>query len=139
MNIKHYKFLRYLLIILLMITPLRSVMAEQGSHCDMDDMPGMSSTAITSNTMANQMHMSQADNAQVDIDAPQYKQMQHECCCCDGDSCANNCDMGLSISILMQDSAFSPVFVSASYIKLFSSDILARALTPPTRPPLKLS
>ena len=111
-----------------MIAPMRSVMAETVSHCDMDDTPVMSSTT------SHQMHLSQAD-----IDEPQQMKTEHSCCCCDVDSCASNCDMGMTTSMLMQGSMYSPVFVVVAYIELFSSEILARALTPPTRPPLKLS
>jgi len=117
-----------MLIIFLMIAPMRSVMAEQDSHCDMDDMTAMTSAS------SHQMHLSQSE-----VDEPQQTNVQHKCCCCDGNSCAGDCDMGMTASILMQDSTFAPVFASAAYVALFSSDILARALTPPTRPPLKLS
>jgi hypothetical protein len=119
-----------MLIILLMITPMRSVTAGQVSHCDTDEMSNMTSAS-------HQMHMSQADI----VDSHQDKQQNagQDCCCCDADSCASNCDMGMTTSILMQNSTYTPVFVSAVYIELFSSKILARALTPPTRPPLKFS
>lgn len=111
-----------------MIAPMRSVMAEQDSHCEMDEMSAMTST------MSHQMHQSQSG-----LDEPQQAKVQDKCCCCDGNSCAGNCDMGMTASILMRDSVFAPVFDSVADVALYSSKILARALTPPTRPPLKLS
>ena len=111
-----------------MIAPMRSVMAEQDLHCEMDDMSAMTSA------MSHHMHQSQSG-----IDESQQAKMQDKCCCCDGNSCAGNCDMGMAVSILMRDSIFTPVIVSTSNATLYSSEILARALTPPTRPPLKLS
>lgn len=122
-----------MLIILLMIAPMRSVMAEQDSHCEMDEMSAMTST------MSHQMHQAQSGLDESQQDEPQQAKVQDKCCCCDGNSCAGNCDMGMTASILMRDSVFTPVFDSVADVALFSSKILARALTPPTRPPLKLS
>ena len=116
-----------------MIAPMRSVIAEQDSPCEMDEM-----SAVTS-TMSHQMHQSQSGLDESQQDEPQQAKVQDKCCCCDGNSCAGNCDMGMTASILMRDSVFSPVFDSVADVALFSSKILARALTPPTRPPLKLS
>ena len=121
-----------------MIAPVRSVMAEQDSHCEMDDMSAMTST------MSHQMHQSQSglDESQQDEpqqDEPQQTKVQDKCCCCDCNSCAGNCDIGMTASILMRDSVYAPVFDNVADVALFSSKILARALTPPTRPPPKLS
>ena len=117
-----------MLIILMMVAPMRSVLAEQGSHCDMEDMSAMSQVS------SHQVHLSQSD-----VDEPILADIHSQCCCCDGDSCAGSCDMGMAVSILMRDSIFRPVFTTASNATSYSPEILARALTPPTRPPLKLS
>ena len=129
MNIKFDNVLRYVLIILLMFTPMRSVLAEQVSHCNMDDMSATVST--------HHMHVSQADHIPDHIN--QSQQSQHECCCCDADSCAGNCDMGMTVSLLMQVSSYSPVLVNTEKLILSSSKLLIRALSPPSRPPLTLS
>ena len=109
----------------MMIAPVRSVLAEQDSHCDMEDMSAMSQVS------SHQMHQPQSD-----VDESKLADIHSQCCCCDGDNCAGNCDMGMTVSILMRDSIFRPVFASASNVTIFSPEILARALTPPTRPPL---
>jgi len=128
-NIKQNNLLRYVLIILLMFAPMRSVLAEPVSHCDMDD---MSSTASM-----HQMHQSQAGFIPDHIN--QSQQSQHQCCCCDTSRCAGNCDMGMTVSLLMQASPYSPVFVNAEKITLYSAVLLLRTLSPPSRPPLILS
>jgi hypothetical protein len=131
-NIKYDNVLRYVLIILLVFTPMRSVLAEQVSHCNMEDMPAMSVTVST-----HHMHVSQADQISDHINQSQLS--QHECCCCDADSCAGNCDMGMTVSLLMQVSPYSPVLINTEKLILSSSKLLIRALSPPSRPPLTLS
>jgi len=122
-----------MIIILLMITPLRSVMAEQNSHCNMDEMPA-EMTTMSHSAATHSMH-----HAHFAMDKSENQQATHNCCCCDGDSCGNNCEMSVTASILMRISNYAPVFVSSAETPYFSSNILVRALAPPTRPPLKLS
>jgi len=128
-NIKQNNVLRYVLIILLMFAPMRSVLAEQASHCNMDDMSAMSATAST-----HQMQLSQPDLIPDHIN--QSQQSQHECCCCDAGSCAGNCDMGMTVSLLMQVSSYSPHFVNPEKLMLSATALLLRTLSPPSRPPL---
>ena len=130
MNINRCKFMHYVLIILLMITPLRSVLASMPalSHCDMADMD------MTVKTMSMQMQA-------VSVDTVINKQAETDntCCCCDGATCASNCDMGMSASILIQSSNYTPVFINTKTLTLSASNLLVRALTPPSRPPVILS
>lgn len=148
MNIIHYKPLHYVLIILLMLAPLRGVMAVQQSHCDMEDMP-MSASANDSmsghDMSGHAMHgMSPLEFTAVPVhmtaDQPQTDQStsNEQCCCCDS-GCAANCDMSISASMVMNASAYSPVFINTSNSISYTSEILVRALTPPSRPPANLS
>lgn len=122
--------MHYVIIILLMITPLRSVLASAPalSYCDMADMD------MTAKTMSMQMHV-------VSVDAVINKQAEtdHKYSCCDGATCASNCDMGMSVSILIQSSSYLPVYINTTTLTLPASNLLVRALTPPSRPPVILS
>ena len=127
---------------LLMFAPMRSVLAEQQSHCDMDEMPvsvSMSKaehviSSITVSSHDSFTHDSPTNDASItDITA------EHDCCCCDANSCVSNCDMSISASILMQNSAYTPIIISTSNSALFSSALLIRALPPLSRPPVILS
>ena len=167
---KHKKFLRYVLIVLLMIAPMRSVMAEQFLPCDMDEMPLMMSDAAThqdhlpqSHLLQSQLSQSQSEfyavelntvkieqlqqdqlqQDQVQQDQLQHSQLQHnqlphDCCCCDDNNCVNDCDMSTTTSLLLQVSTYRPVISSVEFAAIFSTAILARSLSPPTPPPLKL-
>lgn len=137
MNIKRYKPLRYLLVILLMLTPLRAVMAVQSSHCDMAEMD-MDVTTVSMSDQGHDMHdMSSHEMSAMQVSDDQSAGNQ-QCCCCDSD-CASNCDMNLTASLYMQASSYSPLYLSTSNSSAFNSEVLVRALTPPSRPPAKLS
>jgi hypothetical protein len=153
-NIKSYKLLQYLLIILLMMTPLRSAMAVQDLHCEMDKMSGSSTSGSTMQSMmslasSHQMQspssntgMAVTDMAITDMTITgmvQSDQTQRACCCCDDNACASDCDMGINVSILMPNSVYAAVFISVSSSELFSSRLLARALPPLSRPPVIFS
>ena len=119
-------------------------MAVQLVPCDMADMDMEVSADSMPESMAASMkghdmhHMSshgmssdQGTSAQTISDKAGSA---HRCCCCDN-GCKSNCDMGISASLLIQASAYSPVFVKASSFTAFVSATLVRALTPPSRPP----
>ena len=125
----------------MMFAPVRSVMAEQVSPCDMDEMPAVMFDAST-----HQNHYSQSepdivvpDSVETTVEIENSQQMQHNCCCCDSNACASDCDMGLAVSLLTRVSTYTPVFSSAEYVTIFAIEVLARTLSPPSRPPLELS
>lgn len=119
-----------------MIVPMRSVLASSLPHCNMADMEmsGMEKSGMdmhaTAQAVSKQMQQ---------LVTNKQAATHHKCCCCDANSCAGNCDMGMAVSMLMQVSIFTPVFIRTTSFVLSSSDVLARALTPPSRPPAKLS
>ena len=137
MNRNHYKPLHYVLIILLVFAPIRSVMAVQQAHCDMDEM-NMDEMSMPMSMQEHDMHnMSSADNA-IDLTIDERDVSNTQCCCCDND-CVSNCDIGVSVSLVMQVSVYSPVFVNTSNTHSYISDLLLRTLTPPSRPPAIIS
>jgi hypothetical protein len=149
-NKKHNKALHYLLIILLMLAPVRSAMALQLAPCDMADMDmaymdmGTSSISMPASMRGHDMHHMSSHGMSSDQDTSDQTISDktisdntgaaHRCCCCDN-GCKSNCDMGMSASLIIQSSTYSPVFVKASSFSGFVSATLVRALTPPSRPP----
>jgi len=127
-NLNYSSLLRYLLMVLLMIAPVHTVtaMPMNTSHCDMAVMSNMSSA------VEHQVHQHHADTIN------ESQQTQHACCCCDTSNCIANCGMGMTVSLLIKISSYSPVFVHTEKLIPPSVDILQRALSPPSRPPLTL-
>lgn len=133
MNIKSFRLLHYLLIILLVLAPFRSLWALPSPHCDMDSMPvshemnvGMGLTN-SGGAMSHQSALADSDT------------LHHKCCCCDDGNCAASCDMGISVSLIVQESLYAPVIVAVTESLISSTAVLLRALTPLTRPPATFS
>jgi hypothetical protein len=87
------------------------------------------------NMQSHDMHNMSSTDMSALTDPPATNQ---PCCCCDND-CLANCDMGVTASLVMQASSYSPVFVKTSNAISYTSEVLVRALTPPSRPPANLS
>jgi uncharacterized membrane protein len=128
-NRKHYRVLRFVLIILLMLAPFRTLMAMSSPHCDMADMSASQPMDKMPSGASRSHHHPTASKAVV----------KHKCCCCDTGKCAGNCDMGMSVSLTVQDTFYAPVIVAITDSVIISSAILIRALTPLTRPPANYS
>ena len=134
-----------------MFTPVRGVMAAQQTHCDMADMD-MAEVAVSMNAsmstamQGHEMHYMSSADMSADLAADQAADLaltdqsvaNKQCCCCDND-CMSNCDMGVTASLVMQVSAYTPDFVKTTNSISYTSEILVRALTPPSRPPANLS
>ncbi len=111
----------------------------QQSHCEMVDTDEVSistSASVQSHKMSRVFGPS-TDGSSVNMDTDQAA-ASNQSFCCDSD-CASNCDIGIAASLVMQISAYSPVFINASSSLGFSSDVLVRGLTPPSRPPANFS
>ncbi|MBT8118517.1 MAG: hypothetical protein KJN89_02265 [Gammaproteobacteria bacterium] len=135
MNSNRYKSLRYVLIILLMFAPIRSAMAMQQPHCDMDEMD------MAETSMSMQEHAMHDMSSNADFTDPmsnEHAGVSVQCCCCDSD-CVSNCGIGVPVSLIIQVSDYSPVFVSTSRIQGYISPLLLRTLSPPSRPPATIS
>lgn len=140
---KHNKILHYLLIIVLMVAPVRSLLAAPSCH--MQDMAADMSADMSEDMSADMQHdMSSHDMSGHDMsahamsDTDQQQGVSNKCCCCD-DDCNSQCDMGLSAALMLQASSYMPVFVNAVNAVSVSPQVLVRALTPPSRPPAQLS
>jgi len=139
---------------MLMFAPLRSVMAVQQTHCDMDAGVLVSNSDLVSSnspvlhdmstmlSIESMHHKNQyavtehSANHQVadQLAVEQQTESNHQCCCCDT-NCVSDCEMGMSVSLLMQVSSYTPLFTNAADSAIISFEILVRELTPPSRPP----
>lgn len=157
---KYDNVLRYLLIILLMFAPMRSALAMPISHCDMDAMVTTSASPIVQKSVqksnsvvlvasaasddvshAHSHHKQQHSEHEQQESQQLASQQQPTHCCCDASArtCTGNCDIGFNLSLIMQLSPYTPVFVHTEKIFLSSTSLLLRVLSPPSRPPLALS
>lgn len=129
-----------MLIILLMLSPLRSAFAGQLMFCDMK--MSMSKTAlvvdeVTVNKAVSAKHChDMMDNAPAD-ERVEYQTMTKSCCD-DGGACSVDCHSAVSISLFMQDADYSSALLNSVTFDIISSALLVRELIPPSRPPLSL-
>jgi len=120
-----------------MFAPLRSVMAMQQSHCDMGShIVGESAE----NSAVISDHTGSHDMMAMSMATSSSEQNSHNCCS-DKSICTNNCDMSrcqisMSVSLLMQESSYIPVFTNISGPVAFDTDLIEREFPPPFRPPL---
>ena len=120
-----------------MFAPIRSAMAVQQAHCDMDEM-NMGEMSMPMSMQGHDMHdMSSADDP-IDLKIDEKTVTDTQCCCC-GNDCVSNCEIGVSVSLVLQVSLYSPVFANASNIHSYTTDLLLRTLSPPSRPPAIIS
>ncbi len=117
---------------LMVIAPVRGALAIQDSHCDMEEMVMSKHDGM----MGSHDMMTHDMSGMMSSEQPQHNSKQ--CCCCDGTDCAGQCDMGMSVSIVVQQSSYVPVFKDVSESITVSENILVRELTPPSRPPANL-
>jgi hypothetical protein len=114
------------LIILLMMAPLRSVMAVP---CDMASMDDSSNNAVM---MAHDM------SSMLSVDSEYSEVNDYNCCDDISISCTGGCDLVINASLLMQETFYAPVYTNSFKSLASSSKTLFRELTPPLRPPANL-
>lgn len=144
MFLKTHKLLHYLLIILMMFMPLRGVLAVTSAPCEMAHMSSSlnhqkMAASHEMSTMASSKAMHHQHNPSMPDQTVSLK--THQCCCCDDSngSCAGNCDMGMTVSLLLQTSSCAPVIINVTESSILSTEVLLRELTPPSRPPANFS
>ena len=122
-----------------MVAPMRSVMAMQQMHCDMDASSSVSEVSVSENHAGHDMSSMSplAFNQQATNQQPSEKN-QHPCCS-GSDSCSTNCDMGMAVSLLIQTTSYAPLFLNVAEAESVSSAPIVRELTPPSRPPANFS
>ena len=119
----------------MMFAPMRSVIAMQQTHCDMGNHiaghDAESSTVISDHSDDHDMiAMSMANSSTV-----QKSEISHDCCS-GSSNCVSNCDMSISVSLLMQESSYIPNFTNTSGSVALITDLIKKEFTPPFRPPL---
>ena len=122
----------------MMFAPMRSAMAMQQSHCNNMDSNISNHNAVSSAVIPDYsgdhdiMVMLISSNPQK---AEQKVESAHGCCSGQG-SCTSDCDMGVSVSLLMQESSYVPNLTNISESVALITDLIKREFIPPFRPPL---
>lgn len=124
-----------------MLMPVRSAMAMQFVHCDMDASGIKISTVIAaSESSSSGMHASHDMTSMSVHDSSHQPSDTNQHSCCDGmKTCAGDCDMGTAVSLLIQTSSYAPLLISVAEAGNDSSEPILRELIPPSRPPAKIS
>ncbi len=120
--------LNWVLIAMMVMLPLRSVMAFAQTTCEMHD---QASQAVEDHSM-HMMHM-MAEVTQVDAGEPQNSD-----CCDSGITCFADCSMGMSVSFIAQSAVMLPVMNEAAFNTVVNNNLVFRVLAPPIRPPANL-
>ena len=134
---KTYNLLRWFLIVMLTITPLRAVTADV-SGCKMKTADNVHTASMMSDHAAGHHQTGQHEQM---TKADDSSAVSHQCCCCSDSTsaCAGNCDMGVTASLILQELSYSVAVLAVSESVITTSNILLRELTPPSRPPAALS
>jgi hypothetical protein len=119
------QIVNWILIALMVVMPLRAVMALERVNCEMHD-------AAIATSHDHSMHMMHDMNDQVQPLATD----QQTCCCCDGTvSCTSDCAAGLSVSLLLPSSVVLPERNRPLYRSMMANKPVFRDPSPPLRPP----
>jgi hypothetical protein len=130
-NRKPYKLLHYLLIILLMFAPLSAVVAAPCGMGDMAEMTASSSSAV----MPAPVVLAHDMSTMLPTDTMSSEVNGHGCCDDLSSNCSAACDLGVNASLILQETSYAAVYKDSFKLVSFSSKILFRELTPPSRPP----
>lgn len=128
MKSNRYLLLRYILIVLMMLAPVRGVVAMQQTGCD-DSV----SITVKHSAMSEMVVVSSSDVK--GIDAVESESMQNHCCSEEND-CASSCDVNMAGLLQIK----LPFYKSNQtndvlFVELLSNPI-SRDNPPPFRPPL---
>ena len=121
-----------------MFAPLSGVVA---AHCDMADMGEMdvsSSSAVMPSSVILAYDMAHDMSAMLSTDTAPSKMNGHSCCDDLSINCSGACDLGVNISLILQETSYAAVYKNSSKSVSLSSKTLFRELTPPSRPPANL-
>ena len=120
--------INWALIAVMMLLPMRSVMAFAQSTCEMHDQAPQAVKVHSMHMMHQVVEDSQSDTAE---------SQNHDCC--DSDiSCTGDCSTGTSVSFITQSAVMLPVLNKTAFNVLVSNNLVFRDLTPPLRPPANL-
>ncbi len=144
--------LHWVMIVMLMITPLRAVIAGE-SYCDMEAMDMshmshealMSDTEVTGDASAVPVVGTDIDNKVIsafistDLPVDMSEKTMSKCCLEGGFShCNNHCDMSVHFSMLLQPAIFTTESSVISQSDLLNEQPVFRQQSPLLRPPLSI-
>lgn len=127
-----YKWFNFLIIGFLIVTPIRVAMAEQSSHCEMNEVV---LDAASHSRLHQQTDLHNVSHDESAVSSSDTFHDSQNCCCCDGDECSFNCDLSSSVSVILQSSVYQSPAVNRHMVTLFSSSIHIGEFSPPSRPP----
>jgi len=145
MRCKNYGLLNLLLIILLMITPLRVVVAGNVQCPYMMNHTTMGRGSMSSMSSMNMSRQQASVSAGIRVKGTKMAMtsvLSYQCHCCDeagcsGSQCNLQCNMGTPLSLLSYNVVSSPVFSVSNISTSFSPIAVLIQQTPPYRPPLQ--
>lgn len=115
-----------------MFAPVSGASASQLTHCDMDVSTTDSSVTTHNHSVTHDMTVMSMSDTSV-----QKAESSHDCCS-NNNICISNCDMSMSVSMLIKTSSYSPNFTRTVALVAPVNDLIIREHTPPFRPPLSL-
>ena len=119
--------LNWIVIALMVMLPLRGVIALDQSACEMHD---EASEKMVDHSL-HAMHL-MAEGVQMDADETQN-------CCSDlSMNCSSDCGIGMSVSFLMHSAITVPVQNETAFRTYVNDNLVFRDLAPPIRPPASL-
>lgn len=119
--------LNWIVIALMVMLPLRGVIALDQSACEMHD---EASEEMVDHSL-HAMHL-MAEGAQMDADESQN-------CCSDlSMNCNSDCGIGMSVSFLMQSAIAVPAQNETTFRTHVNNNLVFRDIAPPIRPPASL-
>ncbi|MFV9616642.1 MAG: hypothetical protein ACNYZG_11845 [Gammaproteobacteria bacterium] len=77
-------------------------------------------------------------SAMLSMDSMSSEMNGHGCCDDLSSNCSAACDLGITVSLILQETSYAPVYKDGFKSVSLSSKILFRELTPPSRPPANL-
>jgi len=114
----------------MMFAPMRSVMAMQQTHCGVNDNLAAGSAVISEHSGHDMTAMSMTIDSGI-----QKFEKSHDCCSA-SKGCVSGCDMNISVSLLTQESTYTPNFTNVSESVSLILNLIKKEFTPPLRPPL---
>ncbi len=114
-----------------MFTPLPGVMA---AHCDMGDM-GEIDISSSSTVMPSSVILTHDMSAMQYTDSMSSDMKGHSCCDDPSTKCSGSCDLGVNVSLILQQTPYTPSYKDSYKPVSLSSKTLFRELIPPFRPP----
>ena len=101
---------------------------------NMAEMDASSNSAV----MPGSVMLAHDMSAMLSTDTMSSEMDGHGCCDDLSINCSDTCDLGVNVSLVLQETSYAPVYKDSFKSVSLSSKILFRELTPPSRPPANL-